>query len=84
VLVVVIVICSILLVLICLSPNLSLLGFGLDLRFGGFSVSRKWSNIFTLPLGSEVVSYWFHKVYLSTCSSFPVGVETSDNLRRNF
>jgi hypothetical protein len=83
-LVVVIMILSILLVLVCLSLPTSLLGLGLDLRFGGFSVSRKWSNIFPLSLGSGVVSYWPHKVHLSTCSSFPVVVGTSDSLRQNF
>jgi hypothetical protein len=78
------VICLVLLVFACLSLSTSLLGFGLDLRFGGFSASRKWPNIFTVPLESGVVSYRSYKVYLSTCSSFPVGVATADSLRRNF
>ena len=46
-----------------------ILGFGPDLQIGGSLRSRKHlDNI--LPLGSGVVSYWLHKVHLSTCSSF--------------
>jgi hypothetical protein len=80
VLVVVVVMCLVLLVFACLSLSTSLLGFGLDLRFGGFSVSRKWPNISTLPLGSGVVSYRSYKVHFSTCSSLPVSVGTSETL----
>ena len=60
-----------------------ILGFGLDLQIGGSLRSRKHLDNFILPLGG-VVSYWLHKVHLSTCSSFPVGVGTSDSLRWNF
>ena len=62
------------------SLSTSFLGFGGDLHFGGFSTLRKWSNILTLPLGSDVVSLGSHKVHLSTCSSFPIGVGTSSSL----
>ena len=65
------------------SPKL-FLGFGLNLRCGDLSASKEQSQCFTLPLGSGVVSYWIHKVHFSTCSTFPVGVRTSNSLRRNF
>jgi hypothetical protein len=80
---VVVVICLYYLYLLVSFP-ISFLGFGPDLRFRELSPSRKWSNILALPLGSGVVSYRSYIVHLSTCSSFPVGVRTSDSLCRNF
>ena len=70
------------LLFVLLSTCLSLiLGFGPDLQIGGSLRSRKHLDNFILRLGSGVVSYWLHKVHLSTCNSFPVGVGTSDSLR---
>jgi dolichol kinase len=73
VLIVVVITCSL------LSLSSYFLGFGPDLQIGGAPRSRKHLDNFILPLGSGVVSYWLHKVYLSTCSSFHVGVETPDS-----
>ena len=69
---------------ICLYTLTSFLGFGLDLWFRGLLVSRKALNILISPLDSGVVSCGSHKVHLSTYTSFPVGVGTTDSLRRNF
>ena len=71
---------------ISLSPSLSshFLGFGLDLRSGDLSASKEQPQHVTLPLGSGVVSYRSHKIHFSTCSTFPVGVGTSNSLRWNF
>jgi hypothetical protein len=81
---VVVVICLLLLAFaLSLSPNLPLRVWSWS-TIGGFLASRKWPNIFTLPLGRGVVSYQSHKVHLSTCSSFPIGVGTADSLCRNF
>ena len=80
VLIVVVITCS----LLSLSPSSYFLGFGPNLQIGGAPRLRKHLDYFILPLGSGVVSYWLHKVHLSTCSSFPVGVETSNSLHWNF
>jgi len=74
-----------LLVLHCLSPSPSsyFLGFGPNLQIGGTPRSRKHLDYFILLLGSGVVSYCLHKVYLGTCSSFSIGVESSD-IHHNF
>ena len=83
--VLVVVICAIIFVLVDLSSSPTLLlGFGLDLRSGDLSTSKKQPQHFTLPLGSGVVRYLSLKVRFSTCSTFPVGVGTSDSLRQNF
>ena len=58
-----------------------ILGFGLDLRSGDLSASKEQPQCVTLPLGSGVVSYRSHKIHFSTCSTFPVGIGTSDSLR---
>ena len=58
-------------------PNF-ILGFGLDLRFGGISASREWPNIFTKPLASGVVRFFIRKVKFSTAFVVHVGVGTSD------
>ena len=81
----VVVIGSIIFVLIGLSSSPTLLlGFGLDLRSGDLSASKKQPQHFTLPLESGVVRNLTLKVHFSTCSSFPVGVRTSNCLRRSF
>ena len=85
VLVVVVVICAIIFVLVGLSSSPTLLlGFGLDLRSGDLSASKKKRQHFTLPLGSGVVRYVSLKVCFSTCSAILVGAGTPDCLRRNF
>ena len=65
---------------ICLSLSLLnfILGFGLDLRFEGITASREWPNIFTKPLGSEVVSLFIRKVKFGTAFVVHVGVGTAD------
>ena len=77
----VVVICGIIFVLVGLSsfPTL-LLWFGLDLLSGDLPASKEQTQHFILPLGSGVVSYQSHKIHFSTCSTFPIGVGTSDNL----
>ena len=65
---------------ICLSlylPNF-ILGFGLDLRFGGISASREWPNIYIKPLGSGVVRLFICKVKFGTAFVVHVGVGTAD------
>ena len=82
---VVVVICSVIFVLVSLSSSPTLLlGFGLNLWSGDLSASKEQPQRITLPLGSGVVSYRSHKIHFSTCSTFPVGVGTSDSLRQNF
>ena len=56
----------------------SILGVGLDLPFGGITVSREWLNIFTKSLGSEVVSLFIRKVKFGTAFVVHVGVGTAD------
>ena len=70
----------------CLSLSLPnfILGFGLDLWFGGISASREWPNIFTKPLGSGVVRLFIRKIKFGTAFVVHVGVGTSDSLCRNF
>ena len=58
--------------------EISILGFGLDLRFGGITASREWPNIFTKPLGSEVVSLFIRKVKFGTAFVVHLGVGTAD------
>ena len=58
-------------------PNF-ILGFGLDLRFGGILALREWPNIFTKPLGCGVVRLFIRKVKFSTVFVVHVGVGTSD------
>jgi hypothetical protein len=60
------------------SLSIYFLGFGPDLQIGGAPRSRKHLGNFILPLGSGVAN-WLHKVHLSTCSLFHVGVWTSDS-----
>ena len=81
---VVVVICSIIFVLVGLSscPTL-LLGFGLNLRSGDLSASKKQPQHFTLPLGSGVVRYLSLKVHFNTYSEILVGAGTPGCLRRN-
>ena len=67
-----------LLVFVCLSLSNFILGFGLNLRFGGISVLREWPNIYIKPLGSGVVRLLFRKVKFSTAFVVHVGVGTSD------
>ena len=71
-------VCSRLLVFVCLSVSNFILGFGLDLRFGGISASREWPNIFTKPLGSGVVRLFIRKVKFGPDFLVHVGVGTSD------
>ena len=81
----VVVICAIIFVLVDLSSSPTLLlGFGLDLRSGDLSESKKQPQHFTLPLGSGVVRYLSLKVRFSTCSAILVGAETPGCLRQNF
>ena len=70
----------------CLSLSLPnfILGFGLDLQFGGISASRGWPNIFILPLGSGVVRLFIRKVKFGTSFVVHVGIGTSDSLCQNF
>ena len=58
--------------------QISILGFGLDLRFGGITASREWPNILTKPLGSEVVRLFIRKVKFGTAFVVHVGVGTAD------
>ena len=55
-----------------------ILGFGLDLRFGGISASREWPNIFTKPPGSGVVRLFIRKVKFGTAFVVHVGVGIAD------
>ena len=55
-----------------------ILGFGLDLWFGGISASREWPNIFTKPLGSWIVRLFIYKVKFGTSFVVHVGVGTAD------
>ena len=81
----VVAICAIIFVLVGLSSSPTLLlGFGLDLRSGDLSASKKKRQHFTLPLGSGVVRYVSLKVHFSTCSSILIGAETPGCLHRNF
>ena len=69
----------------CVSSSINIfLGFRLDLRSGDLSASKEQLQCVTLALGTGVVSYQSHKIHFSTCSTFPVGVGTSDSLRRSF
>ena len=78
-------ICAVIFVLVGLSSSPTLLlGFGLDLRSGDLSESKKQPQHFTLPLGSGVVRYLSLKVRFSTCSVILVGAGTPGCLRRNF
>ena len=71
--------CLRLLVCVCLVVSkISILGFGLDLRFGGITASREWPNIFTKPLRSGVVRLFIHKVKFGTAFVVHVGVGTAD------
>ena len=73
------------LLFLCVSSSLRIfLGFGLDLWHGDLSASKEQLQRVTFPLGSGVVSYQSHKIHFSTYSAFPVGIGTSDSLRRNF
>ena len=79
--------CDCLRLLVCVCLFLSqtfILGFGLDLRFGGITALREWPNIFTKPLGSGVVRLFICKVKFGTAFVVHVGVGTSDSLCRNF
>ena len=82
---VVVEICAIIFVLVGLSSSPTLLlGFGLYLWSGDLPASKEQPQHFILPLGSGVVSYRSHKIHFSTCSTFPIGVGTSDSLSWNF
>ena len=77
--------CSRLLIFVCLSlslPNI-ILGFGLDLWFGGIMASREWPNIFTKPLRSGVVRLFIRKVKFGTTFIVHIGIGTAD-VCRNF
>ena len=68
-----------LLVCVCLFVSkIPILGFGLDLPFGGSTASREWPNIFTKPQGSEVVRLFIRKVKFGTAFLVHVGVGTAD------
>ena len=71
-------VCSRLLVFVCLSLPNFILGFGLNLRFGGISALREWPNIFTKPLGSGGIRLYIHKVKFDTAFVVHVGVRTAD------
>lgn len=66
-----------------LSLSQAIFRVDLDLQIGGILRAKRYLDSLMLPLGSGVISYWLHKVHLSICSSFPIGIESFD-MHHNF